>query len=214
LVNVVRRNEDPPTLDGELGNQAVEQLLAGPIHADEGLVQEEHRRLLHEGAREEHPLALPAGERAERALLELAQADAPERLSSASSLGTSERPPPRHPRQRPHQGDVERSHRIVEPRALGLWEEATAALHANRSGGRPQQPEQHPEERRLAAAVRSEDGDPLAGAQREGDVFENSPRPVGGGELLGLGQCQILHVTLPPVKPSAIRSAFVASIPK
>ena len=149
----------------------------------------------------------------------------PTRSSASSAKRRSARrtgAPPRHARERPHERDVERGHRVVEPRALGLRDVPVRAGTGDRPANRRQLTEQHPEERRLAAAVRAEHADPLARAQLEGDPVEHRRAAVTGGEAPdseerpGRGQRRppSAQRTRPPVKPRAIASAFARSMPR
>src|SRR5581483_8244587 len=123
----------------------------------ERLVEEERRRVLDEGARDEHALALPARQPAELRARLGAEPDPAERVERGAAVRGAERPPPRHARERPHQGDVERVDRVVEPRALGLRDVSEPPRDADAPAQRLELAEQDAEERRLASAVRAED---------------------------------------------------------
>jgi hypothetical protein len=169
----VSRNQDAPPLFRQLADQALEELRARPVHADEGLVEEQHGRVLDERARHEHALPLTTRERPERTVRELGEADALECHAAQPPPRATQRPPPRNPCERSHQSDVERRDRVVEARPFRLGHEATAALDPEPSGRGREQAEQHAEERRLASSVRSEHPDPLPPLKGETHVLEH-----------------------------------------
>ena len=214
LLEVVRRDQDAAALASQLVEKAFEQVGARLVDARERLVEEEDRRVLDERAADEHALPLAAGELAELLLRQVAQADALQRRKPERALAAAERAPPRHPRERAHQRDVERGDRVVEPRALRLRDETEPGRNANRAAHHPQLAEECPEERGLAAAVRPEDADPFARVHLEGHVLEHRRPAVARCEVVDGDERAHRQVTFPPLRPRAIASAFACSIPR
>jgi hypothetical protein len=223
--------DDRTPLRSKVGEERVEQLLARAVDARERLVEEQDRRVLDERARDEHALALAAGEVAEPRVGEVGEADPVERGVGEDALAPARRAPPRDPRERAHERDVERADRIVEPRALRLRHITEAARRPDRPRERRQLAEQEPEEGRLPAAVRPEHREPLAAAQVEAHVAEDRLASVPGRDVLhdehavvsrrraGLGERAhappgSAQRTLPAVRPATIELAFAASIPR
>ena len=141
----------------------------------------------------------------------------PTRPSAARAAARPPAPgplPPRQARQRAHQRDVERADRVVEPRALGLGHVPERARRRETAVYRGELAEQGPEQRRLAAAVRAEHADPLPGLERERDVLEHGRPAVSRRQPLDLEQRRAhpAQLSLPPVKPRTIASAFARSI--
>src|SRR5438270_603404 len=68
--------------------------------------------------------------------------------------------------------------------------------------------EEDAEERRLAAAVRAEDADPLALLRVEGDAAQHDRAAVRRGEVLHTQR----HRSRPPLRPRTIASAFACSM--
>ena len=168
---------------------AVEQLRAGPVEAGEGLVEEQHPRVLDEGAGDQRALALAAGELAE-GLPRQRRRGRPARAprAAASRSAPARAPPPGQPRERAHRRHVEGRDRVVEPRALGLGDGRAAGADPQLAAHRAELAEQRPQQGRLAAAVGAEQRQPLAAAQREGDVGDRLAGAVADREALGLDQ--------------------------
>src|SRR5262249_21675144 len=112
LVEVVRRDQDAAALGGKLGQQPLEELRARTVDSGERLVEEEHRRVLHQGAGDENALPLTARELAELRIRNVAEADALERAERELPLAPAGPPPPGDARQRSHERDVERIHGV------------------------------------------------------------------------------------------------------
>src|SRR5438309_1345065 len=117
-------------------------------------------------------------------------------------------------RERPHQRDVERRNRVVEPRALGLRNEPEPGRAPERASQRPQLAEENAKERRLAAAVRAQDADALACAGLERDPLQHRRAAVAGGEVARLEERAHAQRTRPPERPRTIASAFARSMPR
>ena len=187
-------------------SSAVEPLGARRVEAGERLVEQQQPRVLHERARDQHALALAAGQLAERSS---ARGRAARPRSSASSARRRSarpgRPPPRQPGQRPHQRDVERGDRVVEARALGL-----------RHGGRARPRLERPRERRsspsstrnsvvLPPPLGPSTRDALAGARRS-NVTPRDGRAaaVAGGQVAGATSARS-STPIPPIGSRARR---------
>ena len=115
-------------------SSVLEALGARHVEPGERLVQQQQRRVLDERPRDEHALALAAGEVAER--VARARSARPTRSSASRASARSARPGRRHHgsrETRAHQRHVERADREVEPRALGLRHERRRARPAGRA---------------------------------------------------------------------------------
>ncbi len=126
LLDVVGGHQQAAALGGEIVEQRAQALGAGRVHARERLVEQQQRGVLDERPRDEHALALTAGEIAEGPLGAVRQADALERVTGERAVGSRRAPPPRHPRDGAHQRHVERADREIQARALGLGHERDA----------------------------------------------------------------------------------------
>ena len=95
-LDVVARHEQRPALGAQLAEQRLDQLGARGIHPGERLVEQEHPRVLHQGAREQRALALAARQLAEVRVGLLGEADPFERAARGGSLiaagGSHQRP--------------------------------------------------------------------------------------------------------------------------
>src|SRR5439155_7900764 len=94
LLEIVRGDDQRAPLRGQVREELLEDLCARLVDAGEGLVEEEHRRVLDERPRDEDALALAARELAELRPREAAEPDAVERLHCEAALTPAERPPP------------------------------------------------------------------------------------------------------------------------
>ena len=140
-----------------------------------------------------------------------ARPTAPSASSGQAALGAARPPPPRHAPQRPHQRDVERAHRVVEPRALGLRDDAAPAVH------------RRPCRRATCSSPSSARNSvvlppPLGPSTPtriprvivEGDVLDRGRARVAGGQAAGGDEltasaariASSRHPRLPPVKPA------------
>ncbi len=81
LDEVVGGHQHGVTFGGEVGEEVGEELLGRAVEAGEGLVEQQHRRREGEGPGHEDALALPTRQLADRALPEVGQVDAIERLA-------------------------------------------------------------------------------------------------------------------------------------
>ena len=135
--------------------------------------------------------------------------------SPAAAAGPS---PPLEARDRTHGRDVERAHREVEPRALGLGHDAAARRAADGPLLGLELADDHSEQRRLPAAVGPEHRDALARTSAEGDALEHRPGAVAGREATGADELvvghspEIAHPCRPPVKPRNMASALARSM--
>src|SRR6476660_9028196 len=57
LLEVVSGDDDPPALRGEVGDQGLEQLGAGPVEPGERLIEEQHLGVLDQGTGDQGALA-------------------------------------------------------------------------------------------------------------------------------------------------------------
>ncbi len=183
-LHVVARHEQRPPLGAQLVEDAVDQRRAGGVDARERLVEQKHARVLDQRAGEERALALAARQLAEANARGVGEAHALERGCGSVSFCAARRQPPAAGRERAHQRHVERGHREVEARALGLGHVRGAAAELDAAGRGLQLAKEHAKQRRLAAAVRAQHADRLAGARLERDVLEHRHAAVARGKLL------------------------------
>ena len=92
----------------------------GDVQSREGLVQQQELGVLDEPARDQHPLALAAGEITECVVGPSGDTHPFEGITRQLAVRASGPLPPRQPRKRAHQRDVERRDGEVEPGPLGL----------------------------------------------------------------------------------------------
>ena len=97
-VDVVGGDQQRAALRGEAAQQVLQPLGARGVEAAERLVEQDHRRVLHERAGDEHALALAAGQIAERASAGSARPTAASASRARAALGTARPPPPRQAR--------------------------------------------------------------------------------------------------------------------
>ena len=181
-LDVVARHEQRPALGAQLLEHAGDQRGARRVDPRQRLVEQQQARVLHERACQQGALALATGELAEARAGAVGEADALERGRSRRPVGPARRQPPASARERPHQRDVERGDREVEPGALGLGDVGGAAGAVDAPGLRSQLAEQYAEERGLAAAVGAEHADGLARLGLEAHVAEHGWAAVARAE--------------------------------
>ncbi len=163
--------------------------LVAQVEVDGRLVEDEDRRCLRHGQREEDELAL-----AERQLTcvtaeQVADADTLDGRSHGGAIG---RPGPADRvfvGQAPEPDDLldpggERQHHLLRDdrqaardRRAGKFAHGVAA-EADVAAHMIDEAAEDPQERRLAGAVRPDQGDPLAGTDRQVDAVEDRPAPV------------------------------------
>ena len=117
LADVVGRHQQRPPLPPQLLEQRLDARGAGRVDARQRLVEQQHRRVLHQRAGDQHALALAAGELAEALARPILEADARERREARPAVEAAVE---RRAAVGAHQRDVERGDREVEPRPLGL----------------------------------------------------------------------------------------------
>jgi hypothetical protein len=142
----------------------------------------------------------------------IAKAHPLERRTGDRTVGAGGPPPPRQSRERAHQRDVERRHRVVEPRPVGLRHRARATVELDRPAERRELAEQRAEQRRLATAVRAEQRDPLARVHVDRHARDRRPAVVARAQVLGAQDHRAAHPVSPPVNPSTIESALCCCI--
>jgi len=163
------------------------------VDAGGRLVEQEEPRLARERAGDQHPLLLPARQRPERLGGHGVQPHLREAFGGVRPLPPSDVSQRRQPRVGSHEDDLERGQREdrVERLALGDVSRRSrgpieVVLDAPAEHG--QQAEQAPQERRLAGAVRAEEGEELALLDAEAQVLENRPRLVSEADVVQLDQ--------------------------
>jgi len=187
LVELMRGEEDGAAALTLLAHQGEELLLHQRIEAAGRLVEDEQLRRVEEGADQADLLAVTTRELAERAV-EVGAEAARQLLGAAKPVDAS---------QLRQQGDrlaaagalavAEVARQVAEPRpdrdAVAM---AVEAEDAGAAGARVQEVEQGADRRRLAGAVRPEEGEHLAGFDRDGHVLDASVGAVELGQAIGL----------------------------
>jgi hypothetical protein len=173
LLDVVRGDQDAVALVSEGLKQLLEAISADSVEPGERLVEQEQLGVLDQSARDQDTLALPTGEVAERTLSKVGEPNGVERLESIRALRTPRPPVPRNPSDGPHRRDVKCRHGKVKPRPFGLRDKSSTNTNVDFAANRGELAEQGTEERRLAAAVRTKDPNPLAGPNRKIDIAQN-----------------------------------------
>jgi len=82
----------PPSPGGELGEQAAELRRCGEVEAGERLVEQQHPRLVHEGARDGGTLHLPARQSGHRLSGAVAEAEPAHEVGGAGAALTHRYP--------------------------------------------------------------------------------------------------------------------------
>ena len=176
LEHVVGRQQHGLARLGQRGDQRAQLACADRIDPDRRLVEEEHRRVVQEAARDVQPLPHPAAVALDPLLLAALQADEVEQLVDAGPLAAG--------LDGVELGEVAQVVETREPLVeAALAPEHVAdpladparvlddvpAEHARAARRRDQQRDQHLDRRRLAGAVRAEQAEELALADREAD---------------------------------------------
>ena len=156
LLDVVRGDQNRPSFPCE----SIDQLATGRValrvvELRERLVQEQDARILHQGPRDEHALTLPAGQLAEAPRGKVREPDRGQRLACRRPLPATRMAPPAPEGDGPHQSHVERAHRVVQSRPLGLWNGRAARRDGHLARHGLEFPQQRTKQRRLSAAVRA-----------------------------------------------------------
>jgi hypothetical protein len=183
LLEVVRRQEDRPATGARFGDEREELALHQGIETGRRLVEDEQRLVAHEGRNDGDLLAVAARQLADR-----------DRRVELEPLGEL---PPRAPLQPPERGQE------IELRAGAELTEITgvapdvgqASVDRRRiapdvetedrgpPSGRTEEPEQGPDRRRLAGAVRPQQAEDLALPDAERQLDDTSASTVGLGEV-------------------------------
>src|SRR5262245_19874323 len=178
---LVRDVEDSdPEVGVEPRQELAERLLALRVDAGRRLVEREQPWFARERLRDQRALLLAARETAELRIRPVPEADELDRLVDALAIGATQPPddPARRQRSRGHDladgdGRVEHQRRALrEVAERGTTREPFRRFPVQAHGpcARALEPEDEPEQRRLAAAVRARDGDELALADPQVDV--------------------------------------------
>ena len=174
---IVHRGHERQSLSLAQPVEKLERLLLVPdVERGRRLVEQDDRRLLGEGARDDGALALAAGERPERRSASSVELETLERVPGGVAIrGTlaCERPEVRRPSHQHVLGDGEPRRRLgrlrddrEEPRALAPIERRGVPAEKRHAPVVRQQAGDRAEKRRLAGAVRPDQGDPLAALDR------------------------------------------------
>ena len=197
-VQVVEHRQDgQAALAAERMHDVVHAGLMAQVQMGRRLVEEQHLRLLRERARHKDPLALATREPIDRSVLEVRDLELCHCGTRDRQVLRAREAEPRQMRRAPHQHHLQRRERKLECRILRhdgeetcdlgatarrerLAVEAYAAARGREHAG------QQPKERRLAAAVRTDEPDDLAPRDREADVVQHRAPAVGEADALGL----------------------------
>ena len=152
----------PPPAD--VADKPVERRLSGEVDALDRFVEDQQLRVADQGAGQQRPLELAAGKRLYRRVDQVGDAGLGQRREHRVAG------PPDGQRHQP--GDGQRQHRIHR-QPLRQIADPQALPPADGSAVRPQQPEQHPDQRRLAGAVGTDQGDDLVGGHFNVDTGEH-----------------------------------------
>jgi hypothetical protein len=129
--------------------------------------------LLDQGARQEHPLPLAAGELGVRRVAQVGETDAGQCLARAVAVGSGQPAQERRAGVGAHQRHVVRRDGEARMRRAALRHRRERPVQGDAACRPRQQPEQRAEERRLAGAVRPHEGHELARADDERDVLDH-----------------------------------------
>ena len=166
------------------------------VEVGQRLVEQQQRRMAHDGAGHRHPLLLPAGQLVRIAVDVLLHPHRPQGLGdplaalAAGHLAVAQREGDvgGHAHVGPHRVRLEH-HRQVPPLgldqdpALGVVDHLAADGH--RAAGRRLDPGEDPQDRGLAAAARPQEGHELPCADREADSRQRGDRAEGLVEAVG-----------------------------
>ena len=183
------RHDRVSALAREGACDVVDPRLVTQIEVRGGLVEKKDLRLLGKGTRQQHALALAAGEPIEPTALDLGHLESGHRLARDREVPRARKGERGEVRRATHQDDLERREREVDGGVLGDDGEPARNLapSVGREGSprepdgaraRREDPRQEPDERRLAASVRTDHAEDLPGQEREADRAENLARAV------------------------------------
>ena len=164
------------------------------VGARERLVEEQEVGFLHECARQQHALALAAGELADLAAGVPAIPPRSERRSGPVAIVVRRPPQPARPAVGALEGDVAGREREVPSARAELGYEARRPVDRDRAGGGPDRSEECAQERRLAGAVRADEADDGAAGERERHVLHapsRSPNAMVRPSTIARGVCSI-----------------------
>ena len=184
---VVRDQQDGEAA-GQLHQQLVELGRGRAVHAGRGLVQQQQLGMGGQGAGDEHPLPLPAGQGGEGAPAQLGQPDGGQRLLGRLPVLSAVRAGREvaHPAHAHHVQDGDRE-QGVEAGVLGHVAHPAAgplrrpAEHPHLAGLRARGAQDQAQQGGLAAPVGAHRGDELSGQHLEADLLEH--RLAGVGEV-------------------------------
>ena len=164
---------------------------------DRRLVEDEDRRVLRDGHRQEHELALAERQLAGVAAEQVPHAHAVDRRGDRRAIGRAEAADRVLVRQAPEGHHLLDGRRERQARQLRDDREAAGdgeaierrdrgAGQLDRAGSRLDEAGDRSEQRRLAGPVRADEGDPVTALDGEVDVADRRPAAVGDGQALGL----------------------------
>ena len=161
---------------GEFGGQVLQAHAGERVQRREGLVHEQHRPILHEGAQQGRALAHAAGERGRQGLLAAGEVGGVEQVTGPGAPGVVHLAAQPRPEQdvveqaEPGQEQVVLAHPGHHPRSGRVGFEADPA-----GGGQGHAAGDQLEQGRLAAAARAEQAGGAAGAKAQREIGEQRP---------------------------------------
>ena len=194
--DVVEHRDDRRAVAGvQVGEEVHDLDLVAQVEVDGGLVEDEDRRLLGHGHREQHQLPLAERELAGVAAEQVPDTDAIDRAGDRRSIGRAEAADRMLVRQAAEGHDLLDGRR--ERQGRQLWHDREApgdrppvergkrcTRELDRPGGWVDEAGDRAKERRLAGAVRADEGDPLPRRDVQVDVADRGAAAVGDRQAL------------------------------
>ena len=158
------------------------------IDGGEGLVEQDHRAVLQQGAGEERALELPGGEAADRALLEAVESDRLQGLARGRAHGRTDAAEDADPAPMAELDHVEHRDRKAAI-DVGLLRQvgdlgAPDRTELDPPGERPQQPDDGLQQRGLAGAVGADDGRQRTRAEAAAEVMDRGMAVIAEREIV------------------------------
>ncbi len=210
-------HDDRAPLVAQAAEQLEQRHLGARVDPGKRLVHQQQRRLLGQGARDEHPLALAPGELADLTAGEGRQPHALQALRHDAPVLLAHPPQPAHRCVAAHLDDLPHGDREVPVDGVALRHVGHAVQRRLRGppvdghlpGVDGHQAQARLQQRRLARTVGADDRAHPPGGERRVDVPEDGLGGVGRREALDLqGGDRLVHL-----RPSTIRSTFALTIP-
>ena len=183
-LQVVQHRDHGPALAMPAMHHGQQRHRRPGIERVEGLVQQDHRRILQQQPGEHHPLELPGREAADRPRLEALQPDRRQRLGRLGPPGAADGT------ERPALAPEAEQHDIEAAQREAAVQHRLLRQQGHLPGGaldpamlRPVQPGECPQQGGLARPVRPDDGGQAARREAAGDVVHRRPPLMADGEV-------------------------------